>query len=872
MLKRIAEGKRIGRTLLLILLCFASLLMVRQQGVWAEEEGNLIYVAYDDSGSMLKSNGQMVDRWCQAKYALEVFSTMMLDHDQMKVFPLNRPEQFFEVSGELSAEERLRTISGYQVIYGANTPFQTVEGAYQELAARESGKQKWLLVLTDGTFTDGYEAERVNQRFREYAESGVKVIYLRILDLPDGQTLDQSQMIYEEPEIGLYSYTAEKSGDILSSLIRISNIIFKRQALSEYQMLAVEDGKLIVALDAPVEQLIVFAQGEEIAIGNLTGEGTDLSAESSIQISRPEIVMNDTLANAGIPLEQVKTADNLGCIVASYRDTVIPKGTYAFALSQTNVDINNLEVYCKLAVDVKAELEQNGTIVENGSWMAADEYQVKVSLLDPTTRETLNSVLLDPVSYHYRMLNVTKSGEENETTASGQLFSGAAKEGTLTVSGHVQVRDVSYEISPLQVTVEPWLNPIEISCEVPEGGFNAECLNDGQQWISVSVTQEGVPLDEESWENLELTVIEDTELDFRIEKGDAVSSWKIFPGFTDSLDAEKLKAYSITVSAVLNKNNQRQEAQKPVSFSLYMDVPVLAVDVVEVPEYRLDQMPEETETGQPIVARLQLDGRTLTPEEWANTIVDATLTGREDLRAGLVRKDEASTGEVLVYIYGDVKNPHMVFRNLSLTVEIKGTYSHMGMFEVTDSAQVELIIQKPGRAFMFRYWGIVILTILGILVLLILLIGYLPVFKGSRRLGWNQIRFAFDRNGEPVRGIDESHRRNEAGFTPAFMKATIVKRSLLLPYQKICWKLKLPKGITLKLKTIDSGSYEAVNITSYERNIHVDGRTVNRNEKYMIRINCVPTILQIGTYYSQDTAHIGELDYYEIWLARKKSK
>ena len=49
------------------------------KNIRAEEDGNLIYVAYDDSGSMLRSTNSntgesmMADRWCQAKYALEVW-------------------------------------------------------------------------------------------------------------------------------------------------------------------------------------------------------------------------------------------------------------------------------------------------------------------------------------------------------------------------------------------------------------------------------------------------------------------------------------------------------------------------------------------------------------------------------------------------------------------------------------------------------------------------------------------------------------------------------------------------------------------------------------------------------------------------------
>ena len=60
----------------------------------AESVSKYINVVYDDSGSMIKSDGdassaEFYDKWCQAKYAMEVFSTMLSEGDTLNIFPMS---------------------------------------------------------------------------------------------------------------------------------------------------------------------------------------------------------------------------------------------------------------------------------------------------------------------------------------------------------------------------------------------------------------------------------------------------------------------------------------------------------------------------------------------------------------------------------------------------------------------------------------------------------------------------------------------------------------------------------------------------------------------------------------------------------------
>ena len=54
-----------------------------------EQTGKVINVVYDDSGSMVVTGGQIIPRWSQAKYAMEVFCAMMGESDVMHIYPMS---------------------------------------------------------------------------------------------------------------------------------------------------------------------------------------------------------------------------------------------------------------------------------------------------------------------------------------------------------------------------------------------------------------------------------------------------------------------------------------------------------------------------------------------------------------------------------------------------------------------------------------------------------------------------------------------------------------------------------------------------------------------------------------------------------------
>ena len=81
---------------LLVMIIYIGLPKTVSNTVFADAgTSKTINVVFDDSGSMYE-NGET--RWCKAKYALEVFASMMGPNDRMNVFCMNGSEVHIDAS------------------------------------------------------------------------------------------------------------------------------------------------------------------------------------------------------------------------------------------------------------------------------------------------------------------------------------------------------------------------------------------------------------------------------------------------------------------------------------------------------------------------------------------------------------------------------------------------------------------------------------------------------------------------------------------------------------------------------------------------------------------------------------------------------
>ena len=190
---------RIVASLLMILL-FVSIFPVHTFAVNQLPKGKIINVVYDDSRSMYLNNET---RWCQAKYAMEVFCAMMGEEDTMNIYSMNRSE-VLTVTGD--DPDRVAKVHAMTSTY-SGTPFSTVTKAGNALRNEDSSYERWLVVLTDGSF-DNTTQSTVQSSLDGYNAAGIKTAYLAIGD--------SAVELQGDPHVGAYAEKAATTSEILS--------------------------------------------------------------------------------------------------------------------------------------------------------------------------------------------------------------------------------------------------------------------------------------------------------------------------------------------------------------------------------------------------------------------------------------------------------------------------------------------------------------------------------------------------------------------------------------------------------------------------------------------------------------------------------
>ena len=225
----------------------------------SESKGRIINVVYDGSGSMVTSGGENIPRWSQAKYALEVFGAMLNENDVMNIYPMSKEGGLgFTLKG--ASSDRVKTIHDMNGLY-ANTPFTTVKSAGQNLIEDNSGKERWLVIITDGAFDDGATpTEEVQSTIDSYNSQGIKVAYLAIGD--------NAVSLQSNAKQGFYAEKAEDGVDVINKVTSIANQIFEHLVLPD-SYIATSGNDTTLTFDIPIEQVVVFAQGDDVSIGDL---------------------------------------------------------------------------------------------------------------------------------------------------------------------------------------------------------------------------------------------------------------------------------------------------------------------------------------------------------------------------------------------------------------------------------------------------------------------------------------------------------------------------------------------------------------------------------------------------------------------------
>jgi len=400
------------RRIVALIICLALMsffsIQVMAQTYTTNLRSKAIHVVYDDSGSMIYDYGKYVERWGQAKYAMEVFAVMLERNDTMRVYYMSDFDTLhngktnasarIDISGSERPETRVAKVHD-TVTYAWNTPYDTVAKAYEDLKNTDANV-KWLVVLTDGEFNQLNGRQRdpekdpvpVDKFFSQYAdESGVRIILLAMGDVTDKFKLPVDRD-------GIYFEQAKDADEILGKVTSISNRIFNRNKLK-----FTNEARYEFNFDVPMEELLVFAQGANIKINGI--KGTAAYSPNSDDIVK---VRYSDVAAVNYSDRPVKKSTNLTGVIASFYN--ISKGAYSLDITGART----VEIYYKPAVVVDINLYRNRMKVRKNE-INEGKYQIEYGIIDENGN-FFESSLLGNVEYTATVQNngqviMIKSGD-----------------------------------------------------------------------------------------------------------------------------------------------------------------------------------------------------------------------------------------------------------------------------------------------------------------------------------------------------------------------------------------------------------------------------------------------------------------------------
>lgn len=477
----------------------------------AQSPSREIAIVYDDSGSMVREDNIYQANWCRAKYALEVFSAMLQDGDEMTVYPMSNYRDSvagrtapLHLSGSDSPQSRTQAVHDMKLA-NSGTYFNAARAAIAALEKADAGRERWLIILTDGNFNN-ISTSQVESELREAAGENIKVIYFVMSTV--GNAVDS---IRNDPVNGLYSYTVNSSAEILSGVIEVANQVFNQRQLGQKHILAASDS-VTISLDVPVRELVVFAQGKSIRIGKLEGGSGSWTAQTQTNVKYSDDLPTANNYDAG----QIVVDTSLEGSLATFKPgQILAAGNYKLQVSDTS----NVEIYYTPAVAAALELtDADGnqyTVGLDNNTLPSGTYQIAAYLIDPLTGMPLNSDLVD---MEQCSLQVENNGE---TQTVDDILSGKAKlvlrtgdfEGVVTIGmDHYQTETSTFNG---HATPAPW--PGTLSVELPDYpadpayNFGVEAA-EGQKGIRLTaqVTDPnggGQPqlLSQDAWENAVVT-------------------------------------------------------------------------------------------------------------------------------------------------------------------------------------------------------------------------------------------------------------------------------------------------------------------------------------------------------------------------------
>lgn len=668
-----------------------------------------INVVYDDSNSMLMNNRLW---WCYAKYSLEVFSAMMQDKDTMNIYFMsdkNKAPRISNLSGDRKQQQNNISTIHNTVTNTMGTPFSSIEKAYGDLKKTTGYDEKWLVVITDGDTFDNKETQSdIDSLIADCAANSIKVVYLAI-----GNALVPT----ENQSKGIFVYKADgqvSTGEtgILSRVTQICQRIFQRPAIE-----STNSNKFV--LDIPASEIIVFAQGANVSIGDLTGTKKTLSSVAMSASDKDKATTNSQYKNK-------INIDVLNASIATFTPQsggYISEGTYELPISA-----EEYVIYYKPCLEVLLELQDDKGNTISEDYIPIGSYSLKYWLTYPKSHpkhgEAISQSLFD-VEYS---LTCDVDGNTRPLNSNNVDLS----EGKTTIKVVAKYLNFISTDASLKYVVEDFtINELHLELEYLQQNYVLSSLEKDNKGLLVKVSKGGEPIPADEWEQYRLTCGTDNP-DFNIVKNND-STFSVYPKYKDGKREDTATGdieFNITVSAS-NDHRVTDSGTVKAKINIYDDISAVQLGIaISDQSEKCDNKNFASQYSDRVVT-ITWQGQNLTREQYDALSLTVDVDDPDytaEIKLNPYVEGEPTTATVKFALVNDENGeaplPKYLHGNKSFTV--RGTIDREG--QISEGTATSKLKVDDARTLWEKLqdW---LPILIALVILLFLFLGYAPIIK-----------------------------------------------------------------------------------------------------------------------------------------------
>ena len=729
--------KRICAVVAAVALLLTGMMIPTTVNAAQQETSNvsrLINVVYDDSRSMFLGG---LNAWAQAKYSLEVFSSMMQENDIMNVYfmsqfdgkygnaAIGRAPLISGISGKDSLKQENIDKIHTTVSKASGTYFGAIDAAYENLKTEGSKyDEKWLVVITDGdSLSNGNDSGvrsdpvgYLNNKFKNTVSDGIEVAYLGI------QPSNGNAIVPAVSEsVRVYNAAGNKPNSedgILAKVTEICEEIFQRPP--------VKSNGGSIDLSIPVSEIVVFAQGSNVSIGNLAGAN---KFETSSKISAADKKYATTVEadrNVAGTVELSGTVATFTPASGNYFDA----GSY-----NISVTADEYVVYYKPCLDVVLKIrDAQGSIVTDdvipiGNYSA--EYWLTYPENHPRYGDKISTSLFDVT---YQLYISTNGGRKERLTANNfYLDIGQNTEISVTAS---YLNYISSDKAQKFAAVEDFtVEELKVELELHQEKYILSRMKDENEGMTVKVSKDGAPLSGDDWNRCGLELIAEG-VDFNVTKnGD--STFTVKPTWKNG-DRASTATGEVNFQAVATISDGRKPTHKGAvlgCIEIYDDVTAVKLGVTV--DNNNDSLKSDAfnESKPSITVKVDWAGNPLTKEQYEALKKNGLSVKFKDMEKVEVNGKKVPLVEVSEIVFADFKEGE----HTTAVIYFKANGDigdQRTMLDDCDEFTVNATIDREGLVSKGKAEGDLDVTrvytpfeIILFVLILLFIIGHLPPFK-----------------------------------------------------------------------------------------------------------------------------------------------